>query len=345
MKSFVFAGLIFGVLIAQSASAQTLKLGSPAPALDVKAWYKGEPIKTLAKDKTYVVEFWATWCGPCRESIPHLTELAKKNPNVDFIGISIWEDDNGSNVKQFIHEMGPKMDYHIGYSGNTEGMAKSWMAAAGQNGIPTAFVVKNGLINWIGHPMEMEAPLKSILAGNFDSNAYKKELDARQDATRRQQLLQKQIPNAIALRKEGKKTEANQLLKALMQSNPQFSDQIEALQFEWLAVDNKAAWEVKAKQLATTGGQKGMRSLVIFTMGREHDHKLSEEAIELATQGAGATDFVPWFYASQVYFTSGNKAKALAATQKALGLFSKSPYTKQTQIKTLLEERLKKLGG
>ena len=35
-----------------------------------------------------VVEFWATWCGPCRTSIPHLIELQKKFKDVMFVGIS-----------------------------------------------------------------------------------------------------------------------------------------------------------------------------------------------------------------------------------------------------------------
>ena len=48
-------------------------------------------------------------------------------------------------------------------------MAKTWMEASGQNGIPTAFIVnKEGKIAWIGHPMEMERPLEKIIAGTWD---------------------------------------------------------------------------------------------------------------------------------------------------------------------------------
>ncbi len=61
----------------QSASAQTLGLGDPAPALAVKEFVKGAPVTAFQKGNVYVVEFWATWCGPCRTSIPHLTELQK----------------------------------------------------------------------------------------------------------------------------------------------------------------------------------------------------------------------------------------------------------------------------
>src|SRR5262249_55752858 len=81
-----------------SARAQSLGIGDPAPKLEVKSFVKGEPVKEFEPGKNYVVEFWATWCGPCKATIPHLTELQKKHPEVAFIGVSIWEEDQ-SGVK------------------------------------------------------------------------------------------------------------------------------------------------------------------------------------------------------------------------------------------------------
>src|SRR2546425_1106795 len=77
-----------------SARAQGLGLGDPAPKLEVKSFVKGEPVKGFEPGKNYVVEFWATWCPPCRTSIPHLTELQKKHPDVIFIGVSVFERDS-----------------------------------------------------------------------------------------------------------------------------------------------------------------------------------------------------------------------------------------------------------
>ena len=69
------------------APGQLLGVGDPAPKLAVKSFVKGEPIKSLEPGKVYVVEFWATWCGPCRVTIPHLTELQKKHVDVVFVGV------------------------------------------------------------------------------------------------------------------------------------------------------------------------------------------------------------------------------------------------------------------
>ena len=149
----------------------TLKMGDDAPALAVGQFVKGEPVKAFEKGKIYVVEFWATWCPPCRESIPHLTEMQKAHPDVTFIGCDVGED--AEKVKPFVEKMGGKMDYRVAIDDLTTEGGKTnaaYMTAAGQNGIPTAFVIdKDSKVAWIGHPMAMAEPLKQIIAGTYDA--------------------------------------------------------------------------------------------------------------------------------------------------------------------------------
>ena len=53
-------------------------LGKPAPGLKLTGWLNGEVKPSAMQGKIVVVDFWATWCPPCRASIPHNNELAKK---------------------------------------------------------------------------------------------------------------------------------------------------------------------------------------------------------------------------------------------------------------------------
>jgi len=154
-----------------------LMIGDPAPALQVAEWVQGTPVERFAPGQIYVVEFWATWCGPCKLAIPHLNSLQKKYADaVRFIGVSVWEQisaEEPNSVPAFVKEMGDKMTYTVASDRAAEKdlarMASTWMEAAGQNGIPTAFIVnKEGRIAWIGYPMKIDQPLADVVAGTWD---------------------------------------------------------------------------------------------------------------------------------------------------------------------------------
>lgn len=167
--------LAMGAVFGQAAETANLMVGHAAPKLQVSKWAQGEPVKDFERDKAYIVEFWATWCGPCVASIPHVNELHQKfkDKGLVVIGQNVWENDL-SKVDPFIKKMGEKMTYRVALDsmeGSGKGqMADTWMKAAGQNGIPAAFVVnKEGKIAWIGHPISLkESLLEEVLAGKFD---------------------------------------------------------------------------------------------------------------------------------------------------------------------------------
>jgi thiol-disulfide isomerase/thioredoxin len=170
-RPILFVAALLGVAYFGGASP-TLKVGDPAPKLLTGNWVQGEPVKEFQKGKAYIVEFWATWCGPCRASIPHLNELYSKfqDKGLVVIGQNIAEKEDDK-VAPFVKKMGEKMTYRVALdqkSGSDQGkMLETWMAAAGQGGIPTAFLVDTkGIIVWIGSPMALnDKMIENVLAG------------------------------------------------------------------------------------------------------------------------------------------------------------------------------------
>lgn len=159
------------------------ELGDKAPELKVLEWAKGEPL-TLADvqnaKKVAVVEFWATWCPPCRASIPHLTELQKKyKDTVVFIGVSA---ESAETVKSFVEKQAEKMDYRVVIDSD-RGTTKGYMDAFGIQSIPHAFLVdQKGQIVYHAHPMDdkFELNLAKVLDGSFDLAAAKKSIESEQ---------------------------------------------------------------------------------------------------------------------------------------------------------------------
>ena len=95
---------LLSVLILSSssqASAQTFGVGDPAPRLRLAHFVKGKPLSAFEPGKTYVVEFWTTWCGPCvGEHAPPLQtamELPRRwrTPQYDHLSVDV-EDTYGA---------------------------------------------------------------------------------------------------------------------------------------------------------------------------------------------------------------------------------------------------------
>ena len=181
MKTYALSLVTLVALLLPRPVAHSAAIGDPAAPLEIANWVKGEPVDLaeVKGKKIVVVEFWATWCGPCRTSIPHLTELQQKfaDRGVVFIGVT---DEDVSKVQPFLDQMGAKMDYTVAIDNNRQTSA-GYMKAYGQNGIPTAFIVdREGKVAWVGHPMgDLEKQLEKLASAPVvESPAEKKRAEA-----------------------------------------------------------------------------------------------------------------------------------------------------------------------
>ena len=264
MKMFlsVTCALILA-LGAQAFSADELTLGSNAPKLEVKKFLKGKEVKRFEKDKIYVVELWATWCGPCLKTIPHLTELQKKYEDVAFIGVAVLEEDQ-SGVAPFVEEMGDKMDYRVALDLVPEGGEPSegktvtnWMEPAELEGIPSAFIINGeGKIAWIGHPGEMEQPLEAIVKGKWDLAAEAKKItDAKAFEKRLKELNVKLSKLFGQFQDDGKPDELLATLEEAKKELPEQAASLELIRFKILTMSKGRADE--SLQLGKTTSRSG----------------------------------------------------------------------------------------
>lgn len=162
--------------------APSLKLGDLAPALNATRWLQGDPVRTFEPGKIYVVEFWATWCGPCIGNMPHLAELQAQYQDQGVTVISFTSRDirevpgnTEEDVAAFVEKRGPTLRYTFAYAddGTT---ADAWLKAAGQKGFCTYVVDKAGRIAFMGHPMFLDLVLPKVVAGGASAKAVGDEM-------------------------------------------------------------------------------------------------------------------------------------------------------------------------
>jgi len=129
-----------------SAPGENITASTPAPDFTLASTGNRNIKLSDYKGKVVIVDFWATWCPPCRRGIPDLIEIQKEYGNdVVVIGISM-DTDTKSDVVPFIQNMG--INYPVAYA--DAGVVNSY---GGVESIPTSFVIdKSGNIvdNHIG---------------------------------------------------------------------------------------------------------------------------------------------------------------------------------------------------
>ena len=158
-------------------------------------------------------------------------------------------------VKQFVKDQGEKMEYTVAFGGDEAVTSTTWMQAAAQNTIPTAFVINaQGKIAWVGHPLYLDNPLAEIVAGRYEMK-NDAELKAAADRSakdaavaKKSRLLDARLTDAL---QNGNKEEAVKVMDELVALDPQQFQQIIPAQVQDAAgghmKDDKAAYEYARK--------------------------------------------------------------------------------------------------
>lgn len=321
----------------------SLKVGDKAPELRDVQWLRGEPISGWKEGQVYVLDFWATWCGPCIAVMPHVQDLHEeyKDKGVNFIGVSIWPRQGQTPTDQWLAER-EQFTYRFAEDNKAGVNANAFMRAAGQNGIPTVMIVdQTGTLAWMGHPMsDMDESLKKIVAGEWDPKAYAKEKAERE--ARERELMLKVQPIMQRLEQAYRSNDwANVVTAAdeILAVDSETFAQLGVLKYYALLEDNRteeaSAWGNKA---ATTLFNDNSAMLNEFAWAIVDPNsqfekekidaalavRMAERASELE-EGKNA-DILDTL--ARAYFVAGKRDKAIETQRRALEL-AKDPGMKE----------------
>lgn len=160
----IFFAFVLLAFIAFEGNAQAPKVGQQSPQIQVFKWINRE----VKSEKPVLLEFWATWCGPCRKAIPHLNDLHDKyKDQVSFISLSIEREDV---IRNFMKNTEIKAAVGTDFERKTA-------LAYNVQGIPyTVLIHKDGEIAWIGYPAAVTDSLMNVFIDNNKSRSVRHDL-------------------------------------------------------------------------------------------------------------------------------------------------------------------------
>lgn len=293
----------------------SLSVGDRAPELRIAKWVKGEPVSGFVPGTIYVVEFWATWCGPCIRSMPHLTKLQSSFQNVRVIGVSTEDPRNTlEKVEKMTAAKGDTMGYTVAWDDGSK-TSDDYRIAAALMPIPSAFIVDGtGRLAWIGNPEKPETLsdiVSAIQAGTWDIAAAKREFDSHRDLN----VAQAEFSLSLRTKDPAKILAAASAYVKFGDRDPDLYDFV-----AWGIVDPGRGIDVRSEPRLV---------------------ELAFEAATKAASGEGATDAGSLDTLARTLFVKGDRIKAIETQERAIS-FAKSDKEKASLTETLNEYKAAK---
>lgn len=332
-------------------ASKKLVAGMKAPPFKVERFIKGKEFSAFEPGKVYVIEFWATWCGPCIMSMPHISELQREfgPKGVTICGVNVREDKSYSaetydKVAKFVNAKPDRMAYTVAYDGEAQFMETNWMQAAQARGIPTAFVVDGtGTIAWIGHPMMMDMVLDEVTSGSWDIQKGDAKIKAAMKSF--EDAGQKYTESLDAGEKAWSAAVAAYPVLAKQATVDRVMAMIEAKHY---AAAAKAGEDVIASSLAARKHGPVMELIGGFgdpeIAGIKELQPLMLKAAEANMTLGDPTEAGPHVALARALWYNGQNDKAQAAADKALELASSDPI-RRSRIEKYLKDAEKAAKG
>lgn len=259
--------------------------------------------------------------------MPHLQELSKKyGKKVTFVALS---DESVEKIEEFLGQKsrfgdqtwGEAMPYTV--ATDSDGSVKEAIfRAAGQRGIPSSFIIADGKVQWIGHPMRMDEPLAKVVAGEWSIEAAKAEAEKAKVRRAKMNELRQALMKAS---QEGEWEPAVALLDKFLAEDP---EDAEILRVKWQVLcfeleDEKGGFEALDKLTELSWDSPSALNEIAWTLvddarvkNRRLDFALrvAERAVELSKgEDASILDTL-----ARAHYERGELNKAIEVQKKAV---------------------------
>jgi thiol-disulfide isomerase/thioredoxin len=323
-----------------NAATDTLIVGDPAPPIVARKWIKGNPVTSFKPGMVYVVEFWATWCGPCQSAMPHLSELARKyKGKAEVLSFDVKEDkktDFLPKVERLVKYSGDRMDYAVAVDATGDVMERTWLSAAGSNGIPHLFIVdQQGKIAWHGHPNYVDDVLEAVVNREYDEAGKKRLEAALKEKEERYDSLGKKMMTA---KKNGDYKTALAAVEDMFPVFPGMRTYFTSNKYEFLShIDSAKARQYGEEAMAHLSS-KDQLYVAFFVLnvqpeGSYHpDYGFALKWVKLAAAKSDPEDKGVMATQAQAYYKTGNKKEAVKYQEKYIQMMKKDPAMKPAWI-------------
>src|SRR5262249_9043378 len=244
------------------------------------------------------------------------------------------------------------MDYRVAMDDVPEKgegkMAKNWMEAAGQDGIPTAFIVNNeGKIAWIGHPGQMDQPLDEILGGKYDLKAAAAKHKKEKAAQAKLQELGNQLREA---QQSGDPKKILAVVNKALEETPELEERLGMMKFRVLmqqadAKDKALEYGTHLTEKVYQGNAQGLNFIAWTIVDPDAPAKPDAKLLKLALTAAQQADELakrkdPSILdtLAKAHFDNGDAAKALEIQEKAMALAKGTQLERDQSMKDRLEQ-------